>query len=464
MSDPQQSPTAPTVVSPLRVGTVVARRYTLVQPLGAGGSGEVWLASERFGDAATKKVAIKVFAGREYVARDSFLREISALVELKHENICHARAGDYDQDLKRYWYAMEFADGGSLAQRRFAGQRLRVSQALLWLREAVEAMDTAERAKRVHCDIKPGNLLLETVVREGVPRERLLVADFGISCEIKVGTQQDQAGYTPGYASPEQVRNDQPLSSATDQYSLGVTFYQLLTGAMPPQDAKPPFDPGTLRRGLPEGLRQVLRQMTEENPAERFECFAAVRAALQGVVAHRPIRPWGLVVFSFVAGAGLVGTSLLRPPSSVEAVAPPTPSGDPTPPKSSGEPTPAKSSEESKPTNSVPVWAKLPSGDVLFRGKEWRLIPASGNYHDAIVAAKEASDGVAEPWRLPSVGECEDIQQLVEAGAIANQNLPFWCGKERPFRATVIILSNGDFSHGERDKSESCSILLTRRG
>jgi len=197
--------------------------YRLLRMLGQGGMGEVWLA-ERADAAYSKKVAIKFIAtflgNREAVAW--FRRERQALATLEHPNIARLLDGGETDDGRPY-LVMEYVDG--IAIDAYC-EGLGLEKILELFLQVCAAVDHAHRALIVHRDIKPANVLVT-----GDGQCKLL--DFGIAKEIELGPANDDQtktqAFTLHYASPEQMTG-QPITVASDIYSLGALLYRLLSG------------------------------------------------------------------------------------------------------------------------------------------------------------------------------------------------------------------------------------------
>ncbi|MEO0971898.1 MAG: serine/threonine-protein kinase, partial [Pseudomonadota bacterium] len=219
-------PADPTAVSE---GTLVGP-FRLLELLGRGGMGVVWLA-ERAEQDFTQRVAIKLVKrgmdSEEILAR--FLRERRLLARLDHPNIARLLDGGItDQGLP--WFAMEYVDGVPLLA-YCDRQGLGVDARLELQRKICEAVEHAHRNLIVHRDLKPSNIL---VTADGEPK----LLDFGIAKVL--GASDDEEGaealvtksgmrmMTPHYAAPEQVLGE-PITTATDVYALGVILYELLT-------------------------------------------------------------------------------------------------------------------------------------------------------------------------------------------------------------------------------------------
>lgn len=191
-----------------------------------GGMGTVYLAV-RADDAFFKRVAVKVLQqgarSGELAAR--FEEERRILARLEHPNIAHLLDGGATPDALPY-LVMEHVEGETID--RFCRERnLGVEERLRLFRQVCSAVGLAHRNLVVHCDLKPGNIL---VTAEGEPK----LLDFGIAqlLSSSASSETGPRAMTPRYASPEQVRGED-LTTATDIYSLGVLLYELLTGVSP---------------------------------------------------------------------------------------------------------------------------------------------------------------------------------------------------------------------------------------
>ncbi|MCC6410375.1 MAG: protein kinase [Saprospiraceae bacterium] len=196
--------------------------------VGKGGMATVYYAE----NSIHKKAAVKVMH-RRYMDDDKvqqrFRQEAEAMVMLNHRHIKDV----YDLVLTADFAAivMEYLDGYDLKQYSEKFGPLPEAKATDWLRQALDALSFAHKKKVLHRDIKPSNLF---VTRDGV----LKMVDFGIAKIIDADselTATDQIVGTPMYMSPEQIVSPRDLDPRTDIYSLGVTFYSLLSG-------KPPYD------------------------------------------------------------------------------------------------------------------------------------------------------------------------------------------------------------------------------
>ena len=224
--------------------------YRILDEIGRGGMGSVFLAARRDGE-YERRVAIKLIrpeVGSEDVAR-RFRGERQILANLDHPNIAKLLDGGTTDDGRPY-VVMELIEGTRI-DTYCDRQRATIRHRLDLFADVCSAVAYAHRCLVVHRDLKPANIL---VTEEGVPK----LLDFGIAKLLDPSafphtveaTASGPGPMTPPYASPEQILG-QPITTASDVYSLGVLLYKLLTGRMP-------FDPA----GRPP--RQILEDLARE--------------------------------------------------------------------------------------------------------------------------------------------------------------------------------------------------------
>lgn len=208
-----------------QIGRVLAGRYRLIAPIGAGASAQVFLAEDT---RLRRRVAIKVLH-ESYADDEAFIRrfhsEAQAAAALNHPNVLSV----YDwgeEDVP--FLVTEFIGGGSLRAMLDRGRRLSISQATLVGLEASRGLDHAHRQGLVHRDLKPANLLFGD---DG----RLRIADFGLARAIADAAVTEPAGAMLGtarYASPEQAQG-RALTGRSDVYSLVLVLVESVTGEVP---------------------------------------------------------------------------------------------------------------------------------------------------------------------------------------------------------------------------------------
>ncbi len=206
--------------------------YRILEPLGEGGMGQVFRAEQT--EPIQRVVALKLIRrgldSREFVRRFEAERQI--LARLEHPGIARLIDGGLTDD-GAPWFTMEFVDGVPI-DRYCVQLALSVAARVSLFRAVCSAVQYAHRNLIVHRDLKPGNIL---VTADGTAK----LLDFGIAKVLSADpeaagaaplTRTDSRLLTPAYAAPEQVRNE-PVTTATDVYSLGVILYELLCGRRP---------------------------------------------------------------------------------------------------------------------------------------------------------------------------------------------------------------------------------------
>ena len=252
-------------------------RYVLVDRLGTGGNGQVWLAEEPLPDGTARQLAIKVLL--DHVRKDSvrvqrFLREISVMARIDHAHIVPV----YTYDAQRLYVVMPLLRGGTLRS-RLKGRPIAEAQALEWLEQVGAALDYVHDRHQgiIHRDVKPENMLFDD---EG----RLCLSDFGLvfsNDEEEPLSKDGRLVGTGRYMAPEQWHR-QPLSRQTDLYALGILAYELLTGHLPFQQRNDLDlgnahcdDPLPPDAQLADEVLRILRKACAKVPSERYESARA---------------------------------------------------------------------------------------------------------------------------------------------------------------------------------------------
>jgi serine/threonine-protein kinase len=307
-------------------------RYRILSFLGAGAMGEVYLAEDPQID---RRLAIKTvrLVGRPQEIEDRkkrLLREARAAGRLLHPNVVTLfDAGEAEGML---YLAFEYVEGTDLAARLDKGGldkggRMSLREALRAVRQAAEALEYAHNQGIVHRDIKPSNILLD---RAG----RVKVADFGIAKMAGQSTELTMAGSvmgSPQYLSPEQIRGED-LDGRSDIFSLGVVFYEILSGKRPFEGdtittlvyqilhKEPP--PVSDLRAVPPRVETLLRGMLAKGHDERIASAGAVASELALIESELSDE-----TLAAPAGTGPMDVTHLLPrrTTSAEAVAAPSP-------------------------------------------------------------------------------------------------------------------------------------------
>ncbi len=253
-------------------------KYKVLERIGFGGMGQVYLCEH---ERMRRKVAVKVLptTGQEPGALERFEREARAAAALDHPNI--VRAFDLDQAGDLHFLVMEYIDGPTFYDLVRQNGPLEVPRACHYVRQAALGLQHAHEHGLVHRDIKPSNLVVD---RHGMVK----VLDLGLARfhndHADRITQKYDANHVLGtadYVAPEQTRDSSAVDIRADIYSLGSTFYFLLTGRPPFPDgsvqqkllwhrSKEPEPIRSLRPEVPIGVTVIVEKMMAKQPERRF--------------------------------------------------------------------------------------------------------------------------------------------------------------------------------------------------
>lgn len=254
-------------------GTTFAGRYRIVDELGRGGMGVVYKAL----DTKLKRTVALKFLPTELThiseIKERFLREAQAAAALDHPNICTVH--EFDEAEGKAFISMTYMEGQSLKKKIESGP-VELDEALRIFKQAADGLQEAHKKGVVHRDIKSANIMLDS-------RGQAKIMDFGLA-RVAGGTLLTKDGMTMGtvaYMSPEQARGED-IDQRSDIWSLGVVFYELLTGQLPfkgehdqavmysilNEQPKPVTD---LQVGIPEVLEQIVAKALDKNPNQRYQ-------------------------------------------------------------------------------------------------------------------------------------------------------------------------------------------------
>jgi eukaryotic-like serine/threonine-protein kinase len=310
-------------VPSLSAGTLIGDRYRVIKPLRGGGMGVVVEAEHgRLG----RRVAIKVLhpeMSKQDEVRARFEREGRITSQLQSEHVVEVLdIGELESG--EMYLVMELLAGKDLDQLLEERRSVPVEEAVDYALQAAEGLAAAHAEGLVHRDIKPANLFLAD--RKGRPPV-IKVLDFGVTKEALSDTTLTTSFFgTPQYMSPEQIRSPKHVDARTDQYSLAVVLYELISGVMP-FDADGPADvaAAVLEKAAPplatHGVRvdgtleQVILRALSKNPADRFADLADFGEAL---VAFGPdsAAERGAAIFALL---GREPSTVKAAPSRIEA-------------------------------------------------------------------------------------------------------------------------------------------------
>jgi hypothetical protein len=245
--------------------------------IGCGGMGAVYRARQPELD---RTVAVKILPQASENAEayeQRFVREARALAKLNHPNII--TIFDFGKVQGLYYFVMEYVDGVTLRD-TISGGKLASKDALAIVSQLCDSLQFAHEEGVVHRDIKPENILIDH-------RGRVKVADFGLAklmgqdsaAENLTGTQQVMG--TMRYMAPEQMGGARQVDHRADIYSLGVVFYELLTGELPLGWFAPPSKKAVIDVRLDEVVLRTL----ESEPSRRYQHASELKSAVESISA-----------------------------------------------------------------------------------------------------------------------------------------------------------------------------------
>ncbi|WP_437679506.1 serine/threonine-protein kinase [Sorangium sp. So ce131] len=304
------------------VGKLLCNKYRVVQLLGSGGVGHVYLADRaaRPHDGAASRVAVKVLRAELrddplLVAR--FEREADAASRVRHPNVLRVEALERDGDAP--CFAMELLVGLDLADTLTFARSLVPSRAVRIAADVAAGLEAAHRAGVIHRDVKPENVFL---VHAADGREIVKLLDFGFAFIEGQGALLPRVVGTPEYMAPEQAQGA-PAAPAADVYALGIVLYEMLAGRVPFQGPYPAIaeqhgrEPAPPMHRLHPGLLisreldAVVRRALVKDPRGRFPSMAELRLSLLATPeasAGAPLAAQGDAAAAPASGIGHWGT------------------------------------------------------------------------------------------------------------------------------------------------------------
>jgi outer membrane protein assembly factor BamB/tetratricopeptide (TPR) repeat protein len=263
----------------------IVHGFEIKKLIGEGGMGRVYLALQQ---SLKRNVALKILASK-FVSNNEafstrFLREATTAAQIAHQNI--VQVIDAGEEGGIYYIAMELVEGMPIDSLIRQEGILPLKAAVDIILQAARGLAAAEKKKLVHRDIKPSNLMM---TEDGIVK----VADFGLAKNTEataILTTDGQILGTPAFMSPEQGKG-RPADHRSDQYSLGVTFFVLVTGTLPFKGessvsiiyqhiSDPVPDPALRNPTLPRAVADIIIKMMSKKPDERFPHFPNLIAEL----------------------------------------------------------------------------------------------------------------------------------------------------------------------------------------
>src|SRR6516162_8329569 len=251
----------------------------ILELLGQGGMGAVYKARQPKLD---RLVAVKILPpewGKDPAFSERFAREAKALARLTHPHIVAVH--DFGESGGLFYLVMEYVDGANLRHLLQEG-RMKPAEALAVIPQICDALQYAHEEGVVHRDIKPENILLDS-------KGRVKIADFGLAKLLNrpravftlTGSQQVMG--TLDYMAPEQRLRPQEVDHRADIYSLGVVFYEMLTGELPLGRFAPPSQ----KAGVDARLDGVVFRALEREPEQRYQRISEVKTDLSAIAGGR---------------------------------------------------------------------------------------------------------------------------------------------------------------------------------
>jgi serine/threonine protein kinase/WD40 repeat protein/DNA-binding winged helix-turn-helix (wHTH) protein len=269
------------------------RGYELVERIGEGSTGTVYRAIQPI---VRRDVAVKIIHRRlandpEFVRR--FEQEAHIVARLEHPHIVPLY--DYWREPDGAYLVMRYLRGGSLKDRLEAKGPLSTEEAGQLVDQVASALDAAHRQNVVHRDVRPANILFD---EDG----NAYLSDFGIATEVAVaGALTRRRGGLSYYLAPEEVGGE-PISAASDVYSLGLVLYAALAGRHPVGDESPSeildrqskaptLRIDNIRPDLPDAVGEVIVRATNRDPTARYPDASSLALAFRAALEGGPVRP-----------------------------------------------------------------------------------------------------------------------------------------------------------------------------
>ena len=254
-------------------------KYRIIHKIGKGGMGEIYLAKHKtLGTYRALKILPKRLQEDNSQFFERFLREARLASEIRHPNVVNVMDVENDDENGISYIVMEYIDGGSLRRILKSTKHLTEEQTVVIVRATATALAAAQAKNIVHRDIKPDNIMF---TKSGDVK----LADLGIAKndddDVSITKSNVMIG-TPAYLSPEQVQDAKNVDTRADIYSLGATYYEMLTGH-PPYTGKTTYDilrklfsdpvpdPREINPEISSASAGTVMKMLAKEPSERFQ-------------------------------------------------------------------------------------------------------------------------------------------------------------------------------------------------
>jgi serine/threonine protein kinase/tetratricopeptide (TPR) repeat protein/TolB-like protein len=284
-SVPVQKPVVRDTRAAIQPGSVLGERYEILKRLGEGGMGAVYKARDR---ELERLVALKVIrpelAGNPDILR-RFKQELILARQVTHKNVI--RIFDLGMADGRKFITMDYVEGRDLKSVLVERGKLPSEEAVSIIQQVCRGLEAAHAESVVHRDLKPQNIMVDA---DG----RVWVMDFGLARSMETAglTRTGALMGTPDYMSPEQARGEK-VDARSDLFSLGIIFYEMLTGQLPFQAdsmmatllkrvQEKAVPPTTLEPSIPPQINRVVMRCLEADVAKRYQAIGEILADLSG--------------------------------------------------------------------------------------------------------------------------------------------------------------------------------------
>lgn len=265
--------------------------YRVVRLIGKGAIGEVYLVrQERLDSLFALKVLYPEISAADAESVRRFSREAKIGTRVRHRSLVTVHDCGYDEDLRVNYMIMDYVPGGSLRVSLGSSGRIAVDRAVRIVTQLSDALCVLQRYGVVHRDIKPENIILQ-------PDGTVKLVDLGVAKAMKIEdslvTLSGAAFGTPIYISPEQITDASDVDIRSDIYSLGVVFFEMVTGRCPfvgsniaqvlqqIMDDEPVPDARDVSPDVPSDVAVLIRRMCIKDRTRRLQNFEAVLAELE---------------------------------------------------------------------------------------------------------------------------------------------------------------------------------------